>query len=253
MESKKKVASLAIGAHPDDAEIFAISAIAKKDFALVVLSDGAGCCRGNGYENLTTKELVELRKKEQYEAALAGEYVCHYMLGYTSAQVRHNEVEIENELVKIIDDLKPQTIYVHNPFDSHPTHVGAFRRAFNAVKKASFKPEKLYACEVWRSLDWFVGDKKVALNTDGTDALSDAVLGKFASQNVTKGYNVGAKGRRYANATFSGSHEKNSVQSFNWALDLTEFIYRSEKEFEEFLRESLEIFKQKVMKEFLGE
>ncbi|MGN0796499.1 MAG: PIG-L deacetylase family protein [Christensenellales bacterium] len=245
----EKVKSLAIGAHPDDAEIFAMSAIANKGFALIVLSDGAGCCRGEGIENLTSQELIALREKEQAEAAKAGGYLCHYMLGYSSEQVRKGGGEIEEKIAEIIDVLKPENVYVHNPFDSHPTHIGAFWRAFNSLKKAEFKPNKLYACEVWRGLDWFEGKEKVILSTDGTDEISDAVLSKFTSQNATKAYNVGAKGRRYANATFSGSHERNTVNSFNWALDLTEYLYCDETEFKNFLIKKLEDFKSKVLED----
>lgn len=242
-----KIKRLAICAHPDDAEIFAINAIAKGDFALVVMSDGAGCAKGSGYEKMTEEELKELRKAEQQEAAEVGGYKRLYMLGLTSEKVREGGEKVEAMLSEIIDETMPDEVYIHNPFDSHPTHLGAFWRAFYALKKANHKVKKLYACEVWRGLDWFIGDEKVALDTSDTDEISDALMDKFASQNATKNYNLGAKGRRYANATFTGIREANKMKSFNWALDMTEYLGYDDNRLIAFIEDSLEEFKQTVL------
>ncbi len=232
---------LAIGAHPDDVEIFALSAIMKGDFHCIVLTDGAGCARGKGYENLTGEQLKRIREKEQLAACKAGGYTAD-MLGLTSEQVKNLSDEVEQKLTAYFNEYMPKEVYIHSPFDKHETHIAAFWRAFKALKKSDCRPDKLYACEVWRGLDWFDGDEKVVLDTGGSEKLSDKILSKFVSQNVTKHYNLGAIGRRWANATFSGSHEKSKFSSYNFAVDMTKFLCEDISETEKFINDSLDKF-----------
>ncbi len=109
-----KIKRLAICAHPDDAEIFAINAIAKGDFALVVMSDGAGCAKGSGYEKMTAEQLKELRKAEQQEAAEVGGYKRLYMLGLTSEKVREGGEKVEAILSEIIDETTKYTFTIRS-------------------------------------------------------------------------------------------------------------------------------------------
>lgn len=238
---------LAIAAHPDDAEIFALSAIMKGDFHCIVLTDGTGCARGKGYENMSADELKRVREKEQLAACKVGGYTAN-MLGLTSEQLKTRSKEVEEILIALFNEHMPEEVYIHNPFDGHETHLAAFWRAFKALKKSDCRPTKLYACEVWRGLDWFDGEEKTALDTSKSERLSDKILSKFFSQNVTKNYDLGAKGRRWANATFSGSHEKSEFTSCNFAIDMTKFLDEDISKTEEFIRDSLDKFCKNTVK-----
>ena len=91
--------------------------------------------------------------------------------------------------------------------------------------------------------------RKIALyDTSKSERLSDKILSKFFSQNVTKNYDLGAKGRRWANATFSGSHEKSEFTSCNFAIDMTKFLDEDISKTEEFIRDSLDKFCKNTVK-----
>ena len=48
------------------------------------------------------------------------------MLNYTSSEIKML-MNAKDDLITIIKTLKPTSIYMHNPFDKHPTHLGALK------------------------------------------------------------------------------------------------------------------------------
>ena len=111
---------LAIGAHPDDIEIFmyGILAMYKKkgdELFLVVATDGAA---GNV---LITENLIELRRKEtKLGLELLGE---PFFLNFTDGKL-NVEKKAYIEIKKIIDKVNPDLIITHSPYDYHPDHRG---------------------------------------------------------------------------------------------------------------------------------
>jgi hypothetical protein len=81
---------------------------------------------------------------------------------------------------------------------------------------------------VWRDLDWLSREHKVGLAVDSHDDLQRALLAVFRSQiQAGKRYDLGAVGRRRANAVFSDAREVDRHEGIVWADDLSELV-RSE-------------------------
>ena len=78
------------------------------------------------------------------------------------------------------------------------THVAAALRVICALRSFpdDLHPEKLYGCEVWRSLDWLCDEDKVVFDVSAYPNISAALIGVFDSQ-ITGGkrYDLAAPAR----------------------------------------------------------
>lgn len=223
------VKCIAVSAHKDDTEMFALKGIAdcfgKGGFVAVVLTDGGGCPRAPQYVGVSDEDMAELRTAEQKRAATKGGYTALWLLEKSSAEVKECSDALVNELAEILRRYpRVETLYLHNPFDAHPTHVAACVAAIKAVNllKDDEKPRKIYGCEVWRGLDWVADCDKVALDVSGYDGLAASLMDEFVTQNAAKRYDIAAQARRNANATFGHSHENDVSSSVIYAVDMTE-------------------------------
>jgi len=225
---------LCIAAHQDDVEIMAYSAIAecydndKKWFTAVVLTDGAGSPRACEFATFTDDEMQEVRKKEQNEAAIKGKYSAIIQLGYPSNSIKtSNESLCITELSEIIKTCTPEIIFTHNPADKHDTHVATMLRTLEAIRilPKDAHPQKVFALEVWRGLDWLMDESKTIFDTSLNPDLAKQLLTTFKSQNNGgKRYDLATLGRRHANATFYTPHTVDTVTSCTYGLDITELI-----------------------------
>jgi hypothetical protein len=87
------------------------------------------------------------------------------------------------------------------------------------------RPEKIYALEVWRGLDWLGDDAKVIFDTAYKPELAERLLSVFVSQCAGgKRYDLAALGRRLANATFFASHAVDTTNSCSYGMDITELM-----------------------------
>lgn len=225
---------LAIAAHQDDVEIMAqhgiLTCFGRKDkkFSAVILTDGAGSPRTGIYECYTNEEMRNVRITEQNKAATVGGYAALILLNYPSEAVKDpKERGVVDEIKKILMEIKPQVVYLHNPADKHDTHIAASIRALTALKELAdhYRPEIVYGCEVWRGLDWVNDEEKKVLDISERPALKAALLGVFDSQiEGGKRYDLAALGRYEANATFYASHDTDKMSAAIYAVDLTPLL-----------------------------
>jgi len=246
---------LCIAAHQDDIEIMAAQPIIDcfqnedKWFTGVVMADGRGSPRKGVYQHTTDEEMRLVRLEEQRKAAVIGEYSALISLDYPSALIKDgNKEEPVDDLLQILRVTRPKIVFTHNLADKHDTHVAVVLRAISALRRLETeeRPEKVFGCEVWRSLDWMNDPDKVVQDVSNHTNLQHALLGVFDSQ-ITGGkrYDLAAMGRRQVNATFFESHGVDAATGLSFALDLTplmndasmhpanhinEFIHRFEKD-----------------------
>ena len=130
---------LAVGAHPDDIEIFMygiLSIFSKRndEITMIIATDGsAGSVT-------TNKNLSEIRKKETIEALKI--FGIPIFLNYSDGELSI-QPNITRTLKKHFDSIEPDLIITHPPEDYHPDH----RSLSNYVKSSSgFKYPVLF-CE----------------------------------------------------------------------------------------------------------
>lgn len=255
-EAIKRTTHMAISAHQDDIEIMAYDGIIKcfgkndKWFLGVVTTNGAGSSRDGIYADYTDEQMRNIRKIEQKKAAYVGEYGAQVLLDYPSSAVKESSNnDVVEELKQLIKMAGPQIIYTHNPADKHDTHVAVLLRTVKALREipVEYRPEKLYACEVWRSLDWVKDSEKVQFDVASHPNLSSALLGIYDSQICGgKRYDLATAGRRMANATYAESHETDVTTSVIYALDLTPLIKDSSISVGQYINEVMERFSNDV-------
>ena len=254
--------SMGIGAHQDDLEIMAFDGILKafghddKWFCGVTVTNGAGSPRADLYGDYTDEMMQDVRHREQKKAAVIGEYAAQALLDYASSEVKDasNPAPVE-DLKGIILAARPSVIYTHNLADKHPTHVAVALRTIQALRelKGQHDPEKLYACEVWRDLDWLwnpddddpatADPRKVAFHLDTHENLAASLLGVFDSQVCGgKRYDLATMGRRRANATYHSSHAVQVGNHVIFALDLTPLIEDPDLDVKEYIAGFIERF-----------
>lgn len=248
---------MAIGAHQDDLEIMAYHGIeecfqsTKKFFFGCVVTNGSGSARNNIYENYTNDEMMVVRKKEQKKAASIGEYGALALLDYESFEVKQKDnAELISELVNLITLANPEVIYTHNLADKHQTHVAIVINVIKAIRALpkEKRPKLVYGCEIWRSLDWVNDDEKIYLDVSGHPNLASSLVEVFDSQIIGgKRYDLATIGRRKANATFSSSHEVDTVKALTYAIDLTKLTMDEELDILEYIEGYVERFKESIL------
>ena len=232
--SKQIYTELVVVAHQDDIEIGVPQAIIKGyqsdkyGMVGVVCADGSGSPRSGKFANMTNEDMMKVRRLEQIKAAEIGDYSALVMLNYTSGQLKdRNNEDPKNDIKEIILNYKPETMYIHNLADKHPTHVGVAVNCIKALRELpkEARPKKLYGCEVWRNLDWLSDDEKVFFDLTGYEQLMRDVLDVYESQIAGgKEYCTTAIGRRAGNATFSASHGVDVAEHVAYGMDLTILI-----------------------------
>jgi len=233
-EALSRTTHLCIGAHPDDQEINAYHGIAacyrRPDqwFTGVCVTDGAGSARVGPYAGYSDAEMVEIRKREQRQAAVLGEYACEIQLAWPSSEVKNPaQSAVTDELEAVLRATRPEVLYLHNPADKHETHVACFARGLAAVRRLApaERPTVCHGFEGWRNLDWLADDEKVPLPTDSRPHLFAALVGLFDSQIAGgKRYDLAGPARNLANATFFDSHAADGTRSLSWAMNLTPLL-----------------------------
>ena len=247
---------MTIAAHQDDIEIMSaepiLSCFQRKDkwFTGVVVTDGRGSPRDGLYGGFTDEDMHAIRFKEQKKAAYTGEYASMIMLDYPSKAVKDgSDGRPVEDIARLIRAAGPKTVYTHNPADKHDTHVGVALKTIAAIRSlpAAKRPERLYACEVWRDLDWMTDADKVAFDVSGHENLQAALLGVFDSQICGgKRYDLSTMGRRKANATYFASHGVDTASGLNFGMDLTPLIKDARLDVGSYVREFVRRFENEV-------
>ena len=251
-----KTTHLAIGAHQDDLEIMAYHGIMKcydkneKWFTGVVVSNGAGSARSGKFANFTDKEMLQVRREEQRKAAEIGRYAVQFQLDYPSSEVKASSNEnLTNDILSILQEAKPQIIYLHNPADKHETHIATMLKAIEAIRMLPHKqrPGQIIGCEVWRDLDWLPDEEKVVMKVNQYPELARKLLNVFESQIAGgKRYDLATIGRRFANATYYSSHTVDDCDALTFGIDLTPLVKDNSPSLEEFIKEKIEAFRNDV-------
>jgi len=246
---------MAISAHQDDIEIMAASPILdcfqgdRKWFSAVVVTDGRSSPRNGLYEKYDDEEMRLVRFKEQRKAAIIGEYAALFMLDYSSREIKSSSTYPVDDITSILDATRPQYVYTHNLADKHDTHVGTALKVIKAIRRLAVekRPQKLYACEVWRSLDWLLDSDKVPFDLSRQENLQSALLGVYDSQiSGGKRYDLASLARRRANATYFESHEVDVQTGLSFGLDMSVLIQSDDLDPAEFIQTYIQKFSQDV-------
>jgi LmbE family N-acetylglucosaminyl deacetylase len=252
---------LAFGAHADDLEIMAFHGISTcykssdQWFTGIVLCDGAGSPRAGKYSRYSDLEMMNIRKKEQKEAALRGEYSAVIQLGYSSQDIKsHGFQNAVDDILSILTMTTPEIVYLHNPADAHDTHVAVFLRCLEALRFLSpgQRPKQILACEVWRDLDWLSSKDKVALDVSKYPDLAQELCAVFDSQvSGGKRYDLATVARRRAHATFSESHHVDAADGLTYAIDVSGLVENTKLSTLNFVDSIIENFRNEVRDKIL--
>lgn len=253
----KDVKFLAVSAHKDDMEMFAFDGIVRSargegGFVGVVLTDGGACPRAPQFAGVSDEDMAELRSAEQKRAAETGGYNALYLFEESSAAVKERRASLVDGVETVLREYpRLKALYLHNPFDRHSTHVGAFCVAMDAVRRLpeDMLPEKIYGCEVWRDLDWVPDSEKVVFDVSGSEGFASDLMASFATQNAVKRYDIAALARRKAHATFGKSHEGDTATALIYAVDLTPLARGTDADTEAYVRDMLRHFDEDMHRE----
>ncbi len=247
---------LCVSAHQDDIEIMSVQPILEcfqqrdKWFTGVVVTDGRGSPRDALYKDYSDEDMRLVRFKEQYKAAVIGEYAAQVMLDYPSSVAKDSsKKEPVEDLVSMLEIAQPDFVYTHNLSDKHDTHVSVALRVIEAIRRLpkDRRPKKLIGCEVWRALDWMADSDKVPMDVSAHENLQFALLGVFDSQIVGgKRYDLASMGRRRANATYFETHGVDLTTGMSFAMDMTPLILNDDCDPFEFIQALIQHFIQDV-------
>jgi LmbE family N-acetylglucosaminyl deacetylase len=200
--------------------------------------------------------MTRLRSEEQKEAARLGRYGFVAQLAYSSGAVRKKTCpDLTDDLVDIVSATGANLVYTHNLADLHKTHVGVSLKLIEALRRLpeDKRPEALYGCEVWRSLDWLREKDRLALDVGGGEEVESRLIEVFRSQNeVGKNYVAATLGRRRANATYHQPYAVDELAGVCFALDLTPLIQDPERNIAEYVLSYVDQFRRDVEKNLGG-
>jgi len=248
-----RVTHLAIGAHQDDAEIMAFHGVLEcfhhpnRAFGVVVVTDGSGSPRTGVYEAYSDETMRSVRAREQKKAAEIGDYAMAVLLGYPSSTVKDcRDPGPVVDLAAILESTGPEIVYTHNLADKHDTHVAVALRTIEAIRSLprERRPQKVFGCEAWRSLDWLPDAEKVALDCSAHANLHVALLGVYDSQIAGgKRYDLAVLGRCRANASFYAPYDVDESTSLSFAMDLSPLVHGPELDPFEYAMKYIEHFR----------
>ncbi len=231
--AKARTRYLAIVAHPDDLEFMCFDGIGRgfsdKSFAGIVLSGGGGSARSGRFANVSNQEMIQIRQKEQMEAAKTGNYSFVDFWNLESAELK-NPVEQKKLLQKMQDllvSLNLERLYIHNPFDRHVTHVASSLLVLNALRllPQAKRPKLCLGGELWRSLDWILPKYRIIEDVSSRFELQKTLLEMFPSQTESgKSYVEAMLGRRRSNAVLIESHSVDKAVYVETFLNLESFL-----------------------------
>ena len=225
-----KVEALAVVAHSDDAEILAVEGIIRswtnnEKFGVLVVNDGVGRPRAPAYEPYTDSDMADLRIREQFAAARAGDYALALALGHPSSSTKgQRSTIVTDEIMEVIERTKPRVVYTHNPWDEHPSHIAVMQHYLWAQRKASHQPERLFGGEVWGPIDRIPEPYLVRWDCSGHEERLEELLTYFASQNAIKAYNRAVMSRRQALAKLNDPHVTLQATAIHLGVDLTSVL-----------------------------
>jgi len=255
-QALRRTTHVAIAAHPDDIEIMAYEGIAtcyqKSNlwFTSVTVTNGSTAPRDFLYANYTNEEMVVTRRLEQRNAGHLGQYSAVIQLDYHSHEVRDEKsTSVYDDIVAILSTMKPKIVYIHNLADKHDTHIAVALNTIKALRALSsqYMPEAIIGCEVWRDLDWLVGDDKVAMDVSAHPNLASAMVALFDSQNSgSKRYDIASIGRRTANAVYHESHGTGGISMLSFGMDLKPLIENPKLNPADYASSLIENFKKDV-------
>jgi LmbE family N-acetylglucosaminyl deacetylase len=248
---------MGVGAHQDDLEFMAMHGILEcfgvsdRWFCGVTVTNGAGSSRAGIYADYTDQEMCGVRRLEQRNAAVLGQYGAQLQLDYPSSAVKgYDQQAVVEDLYQILMASRPDVVYTHNPADKHATHVGVSRALVKAIRQMEpgERPRQLLGCEIWRDLDWLPDSLKVVLNVSERANISAALSGVFDSQ-ITGGkrYDQAVAGRRQAHATFFESHNVDEATALSFAMDMTPLMRDDSLSIADFVSDLIEQFKAEVL------
>ncbi|MGJ8726376.1 MAG: PIG-L deacetylase family protein [Roseibacillus sp.] len=230
-EAFTRTTHLGIGAHQDDLEFMAYHGIVtcyqepSNWFTGITCTDGGGSPRTGPFADHTDADIKELRHREQIQAADLGQYAAQFQLAHSSSHLKSptGQSQLRDQLITLLTQTTPQTVYTHNPADKHSTHLAVFSATIAALRALpkDQQPTTLLGCEVWRDLDWVPDARKVTLDVSPHPELAAQLNQVFQSQIAGgKNYHHALIGRRTAHATFSNPHASDTVTQVTFALDL---------------------------------
>ncbi len=247
-----RITHLGIGAHQDDLEFMAFHGILEcfanesKWFGGVTCTNGAGSSRTGVYAKYTDAQMMAVRRTEQNNAAVVGQYGAMIQLDHPSSAIKSaTDRSLKDDLREILAATRPEVVYTHNPADKHDTHIGVVIAALQAMRELprDQRPQKVIGCEVWRNLDWLPDAEKVLMDVSGRDHLAAALNGVFDSQIAGgKRYDLATLGRRASNATFFESHATDQANQLIFGMDLTPVVADETKDIVGFVCDFIERF-----------
>lgn len=137
---------LILGAHPDDAELFAGGFIVRhcrlgSTVKIISVTDGR-----SGHHEIPAEQLIGIRKRE---AAAAGERVgAEYLTWDFPDGSLEPDLKLRHAIIREIRRFEPDLVVTHRPIDYHPDH----RAVGSAVQDASYLVTVPHVCDDVRPL-----------------------------------------------------------------------------------------------------
>lgn len=129
-------------AHPDDMEFGCGGTVAKwaadgLELVLVVATDGS---KGSSAENMTSEQLIKIRRDEQEAAAKVLGIKQVVFLGYPDGYLEHT-LELRKDIARAIREHRPDRLitmtayrsYAINSYINHPDHLAVGDAALAAI------------------------------------------------------------------------------------------------------------------------
>ncbi len=125
-------------------------------------------------QKIRAQETVEaskvLRCKSMFFDLKEGKFIEEY---------KHKK--LEEEMLKILQHLKPSKIFTHSSEDPHPDHRSIHQITLNLYPKLSWKPE-LYTYSIWNPVSFKTNYPSLYINIKDTFSLKWKSIRTFKSQ-----------------------------------------------------------------------
>lgn len=147
-KSPPEGAVLVLAPHPDDEAIGMGGALSvhlenRDEVTVLYMTNGRGAGNTNG-------ELIDVRRREA--ESLGHSYRFRQIFWDVDDTCLTNDQETVSAMMKVLQDVKPATVYVPSFFDHHFDHFAANQILIDAIKKMPLKRTTIFGYEVWDNM-----------------------------------------------------------------------------------------------------
>ena len=166
------------------------------------------------------RKISEVRQKEAVNALGVVRAKAGFFLKHKSGKLSF--LKIIEDIIEVLDVIRPKTLYVTSPFEKHSTHLKITSMTIKAVRQIKNYCPEFWGYSVWAGV---LGVHKVkAVDISKVINIKKKAIRMHKSQLNYKDYTSGIIGRNRYEGVFLNSHSKKNFEYAETFVNMKDMV-----------------------------